>query len=74
MDLLHKVRTLIGALAHQPFAPRPEKIEREGESEQPGEENRGHSLAREAGQPGAGVEQTERVADLIARHKRGENG
>ena len=36
MSLIHKVRTLVGALIHKPFMPRPEKGELdEGQAGQP---------------------------------------
>lgn len=64
MDLLRKVRTLVGALLHQPFTPRPEKVdssERPDRPQAPAERRDGTSLERQATQ----TEDTERVADLI---------
>lgn len=63
MDLLRKVRILIGALTHAPFAPRPEK---DGDLPQGQGTVRGHTPLAE---PKAEVAETERVADLIARQK-----
>jgi hypothetical protein len=67
MSLLHRVRVLVGALIHEPFAPRPEKIDL-GEGSSAGQAPiRQGSPDLEA--PAARVEDTERVADLIARRK-----
>jgi hypothetical protein len=67
MSLLHKVRVLVGALIHEPLAPRPEKIDLD---EGPAA---GQALARQGSPdlqaPQAQVEDTERVADLIARRR-----
>jgi hypothetical protein len=60
MSLLRKIRVLVGALAHRPFMPRPEKVDLSQDREQPGEES----------QPE--VADTERVADLLAQQQREE--
>jgi hypothetical protein len=71
MSLLRKMRTLVGALVHKPFMPRPEKVGlEEGSDLQQGAETlQGHS-ALEAGEPE--VADRERVADLIAEQQRDE--
>jgi hypothetical protein len=60
MSLLRKIRVLVGALAHRPFMPRPEKVDLSQDREQPGEES----------QPE--VADTERVADLLVQQRREE--
>jgi hypothetical protein len=73
MSLWHKVRVLVGALAHKPFMPRPDKVDLDGGAERTPEGKR----RREVSGPGArepAVDDTERVADLIARQKRNEAG
>jgi hypothetical protein len=69
MDLLSKVRILVGAVAHKPFAPRPEKPDpqEETESSPAGPVRRDLSRLEEEQEPQ--VKETERVADLIARQK-----
>jgi hypothetical protein len=71
MGLLDKVRILVGALVHKPFTPRPEKVDLDG-----GLEPRRDGVVRHAGAeleaPEAGVEDTERVADLIAQRRQEE--
>ena len=69
MSFLSKVRTLVGALVHKPFTPRPE----EAHLDQPVTEITGEQRAELEGQE-AGVAETERVADLIARQKQEESG
>ena len=64
MSFLSKVRTLVGALVHKPFAPRPEKAH----LDQPDVESSGQQLADLEGRDD-GVAETERVADLIAEQK-----
>jgi hypothetical protein len=68
MGLLDKVRILVGALVHKPFTPRPEKANLDGHPEPP----RDGSEPRERVLPQAmeaAVEDTDRVADLIARQR-----
>jgi hypothetical protein len=73
MGLLHKVRVLVGALVHKPFAPRPEKVDLDKESGTSREEETGRdSSALEAQE--SEVTDTERVADLIAKRQRDEGG
>jgi hypothetical protein len=69
MDLLHKVRILVGALAHKPFMPRPEKLEPEEAAgqEQPKRSQPDVSKLEEQ-KPGVG--DTDRVADLIVQRKK----
>ena len=68
MSFLAKVRTLVGALVHKPFAPRPEKAQLEGShSEVP---SRQHNGLEEQ----ARVDDTERVADLISQQKQDADG
>jgi hypothetical protein len=71
MTLLHKLRTLVGALAHKPFMPRPEKVELDKGPDRPQEKvERQDSSTLEAQKPEAA--DTERVADLIAQRQREE--
>lgn len=71
MGLLRKVRVLVGALVHKPFAPRPEKVDLDKDSNTPQEGEIGRdSSALEAQEPE--VTDTERVADLIAQRQREE--
>ena len=71
MGLLDKVRILVGALAHKPFMPRPEKVDLDSGSEPPRDEvERQDGAALEA--PEAGVEDTDRVVDLIAQRRQEE--
>lgn len=71
MSLLRKMRTLVGAMVHRPFMPRPEKVDLEGGSDlQRGGETRQESSALEVGEPE--VADRERVADLIAEQQRDE--
>jgi hypothetical protein len=65
MTLLHKVRTLVGALVHKPFMPHAEKKSPDGP--QQGTARRDGSTL-EAQQPE--VADTERVADLLAQRQR----
>jgi len=69
MGFLDKVRTLVGALVHKPFSPRPDKVDLDKEPSLP--EMVAVRPARselEGREPG--VAETERVADLIAQQKR----
>jgi hypothetical protein len=68
MGLLRKIGILVGALVHKPFMPKPEKVElhdkpRKGTARRDG-------AAIEAQQPQ--VEDTGRVADLIAQQQQEE--
>jgi hypothetical protein len=68
MDLLRKVRVLVGALAHRPFMPRPEKVDLSKGADPPQEEAaRRNRSGLEAQQPQ--VPDTERVADLITQRE-----
>jgi hypothetical protein len=71
MNLLHKLRTLVGALMHAPFTSR---LDRPSQDEQPPSSlaaarpvDKAESAELEA-RPSA-VADTDRVADLIARRK-----
>jgi hypothetical protein len=76
MDLLHKLRSLLGALAHKPFAAGPEKAApqqgtlpaKHGEAT-----DRRSGLGREispgVGKKGDEAPEEERVADLIEQQK-----
>ena len=69
MSFLHKMRVLVSALAHKPFMPRPEKTDLDDEPNAPQGAAPGQDAAAlEASQVQA--EDTERVADLIARRQR----
>ncbi len=71
MGLLGKVRVLVGALVHKPFAPRPEKVDLDERSEAPREGNEPQeSVSRQA--PDTRVEDSDRVADLIAQQRQDE--
>jgi hypothetical protein len=71
MTLLHKLRTLVGALAHKPFSPRPEKVDLgKGPDRSQEKVERQDGSALEAQKPEAA--ETERVADLIAQRQREE--
>ncbi len=67
MDLLRKVRILVEALAHKPFTPPSEKA-----AGLPEEQKAHHDRAALA-EPKPEAAETERVADLIARQRQGEN-
>jgi hypothetical protein len=69
MGFLDKVRTLVGALVHKPFSPRPDKVDLDKESNPP-ESVAVHPARSELEEQEAGVTETERVADLIAQQKR----
>jgi hypothetical protein len=73
MDLIRKVRVLVGALVHQPLAARPEKVEPEeappARPEAAARRDRGGLEERQAT-----TADTERVADLIARQRQKEGG
>jgi hypothetical protein len=68
MDLLTKVRILVGAVAHKPFAPRPEKPDPQEDAEPSPAGTARRDLSRLEEQKPQ-VKDTERVADLIARQK-----
>jgi hypothetical protein len=73
MGLLHKMRVLVGALVHKPFAPRPQKVDLDEESDMPQEGKPvrdGSALQAQEQQ----VTDTERVADLIAQQQREQGG
>ena len=73
MGLLRKVRVLVGALVHKPFAPRPERVDLDKELGTPQEGETGRdSSALEAQE--VEVPDTERVADLIAQRQRDTGG
>lgn len=71
MSLFRKLHTLLGALVHKPFMPRPEKADLDE-----GQDDHGRGTPRrerpelEAREPEVG--DTERVADLIAQQLREE--
>ena len=67
MSFLSKVRTLVGALVHKPFSPRPEHVQLE-QAEPMGP---GQGRAELQTKP-RDVAETERVADLIAQQKQDE--
>ena len=71
MSLFRKVRTLMGALIHKPFMPRPEKVDLAAKPASPprGVTHR-EDPTLERQQPGALDE--DRVADLITRRQRHE--
>ena len=64
MSLLAKVRTLVGALVHKPFAPRLEKVDLAPPDSKTVPQQHTGLESREAD-----VAETERVADLIAQQK-----
>ena len=68
MSLLRKLRTLVGALVHAPFAPKPDRADPDQPptaAASPADGAGSAGLA--AGEPG--VADTDRVADLLARRK-----
>jgi len=71
MSLLHKLRTLVGALVHAPLTPRPDKPGPDQTPPQPQAAarplDRAENAELEAREPD--VADTDRVADLIARRK-----
>jgi hypothetical protein len=69
MGLLDKVRILVGALMHKPFTPRPEKVNVDGPAKPPADRSVHHDGAALKA-PEAGIEDTERVADLLAQQRR----
>ncbi len=73
MSLFRKVRTLMGALVHKPFMPRPEKVDR---SEKPASSPEGvaHRDAPTLKRQQPGVLEEDRVAELIARQQQHEGG
>lgn len=70
MNLARKMRLLVEALAHRPFAPRPARsgLEDKEDADQ-GQEPRPDRAERGTRPP---VEDTGRVADLIAQKRQGE--
>jgi hypothetical protein len=73
MSLLHKVRVLVGALVHKPFAPRPERVdldEGSGTLPEGGIPRDRSELEGRAPQ----ATDTDRVADLIAQRQQEEGG
>lgn len=69
MDLFHKVRVLVGALAHKPFAPRPDSTTADhNEETSKGREREPARSELKRQQPS--TEDAERVADLIAQKRR----
>jgi hypothetical protein len=78
MDLLRKVRVLIGALARRPFTPHPEQVDLDQAREDPRSDTGPHQGAtahqdsqRDVQQPQ--VTDTERVADLLAQQRKDAN-
>ena len=69
MGLLDKVRILVGALVHKPFMHRPEKVDLDGLSVPP-QESGVHQDGATVEAPEAGIEDTGRVADLLAQQRR----
>ena len=71
MSLPHKLRTLVGALVHAPFTPRPDKPGPDQPPPQPPTAarplDRAESADLETREPG--IADTDRVADLIARRR-----
>lgn len=68
MDLLRKVRVLVGALVHKPFVPKPERTELGERSASTQEE----AVGRESSTPSArSAEEPDeaRIADLIAKQR-----
>lgn len=68
MDLFHKVHTLIGALLHKPFMPRPEKVER-NDTPRPPQSSAAQPDRSTLEAPESEVVDTGRVADLIQQQK-----
>lgn len=68
MSLFRKVRTLMGALVHKPFMPRPEKVDLAGKPASPPEGIPHREDATQARQQ-MGTLDEDRVADLIARRQ-----
>ncbi|MFC2015302.1 hypothetical protein ACFLUM_00015 [Chloroflexota bacterium] len=71
MGFVDKVRILVGALVHKPFAPKPERVDLDEGGRQK------ESTAQGSTAPVAeedGLEDTDRVADLIAQRTRDEAG
>jgi len=71
MGLLDKVRILVGALVHKPFAPRPEKVDLEERPDAP-QESGVHREGAALEAPEAEIKDTDRVADLLAQQRREE--
>ena len=75
MDLVRKLRVLVGALARRPFMPRPDKVDLRQSREGPGpdaDQSREPAARRPGSELEPEVTDTERVADLIARQQREE--
>lgn len=68
MDLFHKVHTLLGALLHKPFMPRPEKAKL-NDSPRPSHPHAAHPDRSTLETPELEVIDTGRVADLIQQQK-----
>ncbi len=68
MNLVRKMRLLVEALAHRPFAPRPDRDDLEGK----GDAGQSREPRPDRAELGARppVEDVERVADLIAQERR----
>jgi hypothetical protein len=73
MSLWRKVRVLVGALAHRPLMPRPEKVDLDGGTANEKQEQERHAPQGLATQEPE-VQDTERVADLIDRRQREGSG
>jgi hypothetical protein len=71
MGLLDKVRILVGALVHKPFMPTPERVDLEERAE-PSQESSVHQDGAALEAPEAGIEDTDRVADLLAQQRQQE--
>jgi hypothetical protein len=69
MDLFHKVRVLVGALAHKPFTSHPETTERE-EPAQPSPATATRRDVPKLGEKGPQGIDTDRVSDLITQRKK----
>ena len=69
MGLLDRVRILVGALVHKPFMPAPERVDLDECAESP-QEGRVYQDGAALAAPEAGIEDTDRVADLLAQQRR----
>jgi hypothetical protein len=69
MGLLDKVRILVGALVHKPFMPAPERVDLD-ERPEPPQESRVHQDGAALEPAEAGIEDTDRVADLLTQQRR----
>ena len=61
----------MGALVHKPFMPTPERVDLEERAEPPPESGV-HQDGAALDAPEAGIEDTDRVADLLAHQRRRE--